>query len=469
MKYLTFLTRKYLFTRFITWAAVFAVAFGVFALISVLSVMEGFKVEMRDRIRGSLAHLTVTSRGYASLYREDEFLELLNKMDHVEAAAPYVEQMGLYKAWQLRACQIRGIDPVLESRVGDFARYLLRDDELASLLDDEKIHRLPDDRAPLTEAEVKDLFSRKKRIDRAREAGLKGFELEDVPQPIVVGIETLRGRSAAIGQIIQISSYSPLSLEPTAQNFIVVGAFQSGVFEQDSSWMFIPIRACQEFLALYDDRPHVNEYRFTGLSVRLDDYSNAVHVRSQIYDEIAPRVGVPDMLAYTWEDQRRNLLAAVDIEKKIITVMMMLIVAFAGAMIFLLLTLLVIEKTRDLGVLRSLGATSGGVVGIFLLLGFILVFLGITLGGVAGWLLVSNINELHDWIQRTSASAGFNSGKGWTLFPPDIYYLTEIPVAFKFWDLATILGSAYLSGFLGSLVPAIWASRVDPIKALRHE
>ncbi|MGE3164187.1 MAG: ABC transporter permease [Planctomycetota bacterium] len=460
MKYTVFLARKYLFSRFITWAAVIAVAFGVFALISVLSVMEGFKVKMVSHIRGSLAHLTVTGHGYASLYQQYELAEAVGQLPHVLAVAPFVEQAAIFKASQLRHCSVRGVDPLLEAKVGDFASYLLRDDEVAlRVLDNSDTFAA--DRKPLSDAEIEDLFSRERRLRAARSAGVSELELEtNLPQPIVVGIEAIRTHSAAIGQILQLSSYSPISLEPCSQNFVVVGAFQSGIYEQDASWMFTPIRAAQEFLALYDDRPEINEYRFSGLAIRLDDYTFADAVSADIYRVATEFLGLSSVVVLTWEDQRRHLLDAVVNEKSIISLMMMLIVAFAGAMIFLLLTLLVIEKTRDLGVLRSLGATSQGVVSVILIVGLTLVLCGIALGGLAGWLFVTNINEIHDVFHQLT---------GRQLFPPNIYYLSSIPVAFKPWDLGLIIGSAYLFGFLGSLVPAIWASRVDPIKALRHE
>ena len=104
------------------------------------------------------------------------------------------------------------------------------------------------------------------------------------------------------------------------------------------------------------------------------------------------------MIVQTWEGQRVSLLQAVDVEKKIIASMMMLIVAFAGAMIFLILTLLVIEKTRDLGVLCSLGASAGGVISLFLRIGMILCMVGIVLGALSGWALTANINAVEEWI-----------------------------------------------------------------------
>ena len=129
-------------------------------------------------------------------------------------------------------------------------------------------------------------------------------------------------------------------------------------------------------------------------------------------------------------------------------------------MIFLILTLMVIEKTRDLGVLRSLGATRRGVITLFLRQGLALTLLGIVVGSIAGVILVQNINEIHDAIKAAT---------GWSLFPPDVYYLSRIPTKMRFTDWSIVLGPALAFGYLGSLIPALWAARRDPVKALHHE
>jgi lipoprotein-releasing system permease protein len=162
----------------------------------------------------------------------------------------------------------------------------------------------------------------------------------------------------------------------------------------------------------------------------------------------------------TWEDQRRNLLSAVEIEKRIVSTMMLLIVLFAGFMVFLILMLMVIEKTRDLGVLRSMGATPGGVVRLFLRQGMALTLVGVLVGVAAGWLFVDNINPIHDAIERTF---------GWTLFPPEVYYLDRIPTRLRLEDWMLVIVPAIVCGYLGSIVPALWAARRDPIQALHHE
>lgn len=462
MKYQSFLVRRYLSTRFIPYAAVIAVAFGVFALISVLSVMEGFKFEMRDRIRGSLSHLIVSSRYAAHLHDEDKVLETIRGVEHVEAVAPFVNGLGLYRSRVIDTFIIRGVDPLAEASVGDFRSYLIRPDELDAAIrsiEAEGDYTLPIDRTPLTDEEILHLFSRDWREEVMRRHGGNGHEFDELPpQPIVVGIEALRHRTVDIGQIVTVTSYSPLDFGIEDGDFLVVGAFRTGVHEQDLNQVYMPIRACQEFLGLFDEA--INDYRFSGVSVRLDDFANAEEARTTIDEISIEKLPSQDTRTRTWEENRKTLLSAVDIEKRIIFAMMLLIVMFAGAMIFLILALMAIEKTRDLGVLQSLGATPNGVVGIFMRLGLTLSVVGIIIGGLAGWLFTTYINVIHDWISRTF---------GVQLFPPDIYYLTEIPVRLIPQDMALILGPALLFGYLGSLLPALHASRKDPVKSLRHE
>ena len=121
---------------------------------------------------------------------------------------------------------------------------------------------------------------------------------------------------------------------------------------------------------------------------------------------------------------------------------------------------MVIERTRDLGVLKSLGAPPRGIVGLFLRLGMILCAAGILIGTLAAWGFTANINKIHDLVYAVT---------GRRLFPPDIYYFTEIPVTYRWVDWAVVLGASVIFGFLGSLIPAVLAARRDPVKALHHE
>ncbi|MEM7261253.1 MAG: FtsX-like permease family protein [Planctomycetota bacterium] len=465
MKYHSVLTRRFLVRRFIPYAAVVVVAMGVFCLVPVMSVMEGFKTEMREHIRGSLSHMLVQGPRPLDLYAEMEIEEALLQLEHVKAVAPFIETVALFKSFDLNMCLLKGVDPKREAEVGEFTRYVLRDDEMRFLLD-KKTNRLPEDREPVPVEEIEALFTldRKAKVRRfvlfpsETDDTSDGFEddLGAIPG-VLVGIEALRSGRFSLGQKIELTSYSP-TYEVVAQTFIVVGSFQTQVFEQDSSWIITPLIVAQNFLSAYDE--DYGDYRYTGFSIRLDDYNNADRVKAQIQKQGLWGFDSGMILTRTWEDQRKNLLRAVDIEKKIVSVMMLLVVAFAGVVIFLILTVMVIEKTRDLGVLRSLGATRRGVIGLFLRSGMALCVIGTLLGSLGGYLFTSNINEIHDAIYDMT---------GWQLFPPDVYYLTEIPIHHRWQDWALIIGATLIFGFLASVVPAAYAAFRDPVKALRHD
>ena len=471
MQYRSFLTNRYLRKRWAPWAATLAVALGVFSLISVLAVMEGFKMEMKDRIRGSLAHLIVKGSPTRMLVGEDAVLEAALSRPGVEAATPFIETLAIYKSTELDYCILRGIEPVTESTVSDLGSYLLRDGEIDMLLADPFLS-LPDERTSLEAAEVDHIFSLERRRQLLR-MGLRGtpadgFAEESPPQALVVGIEALRSMRLAMGEVVQLSTYSPVTYEPRLGRFIVVGAFQSGVYEQDQRWAYADLRALQEVLDLWDE--DAQDMRISGISMRLEDYSRSDDLKQQVGAELTRRMDLDssDPLAIpwrfheveTWEDQRANLLKAVEIEKRIIAIMMLLIVAFAAAMIFLILMLLVIENNRDLGVLRALGATRGGVVRLVLQQGLFLCIVGCLLGLLSGWWLTENINEIHDYVYRST---------GLRLFPPDIYYLEKIPAHLRWQDMVLVCAPTLIFGFLGSFIPAMWAGRSDPIRALHHE
>ena len=171
---------------------------------------------------------------------------------------------------------------------------------------------------------------------------------------------------------------------------------------------------------------------------------------------------VDDFLAQvrTWEDRQQILLTAVEREKRIVGFLVLLINGFIGCLVLLMLVLLVIEKTRDLGVLLALGATPRGVMSLFLTTGLVLVTLGVGAGLGLGYLFTLIINPLHDAVHALT---------GWLLFDPETYRLDRLPTTISVGEvLASVLPSV-LFGLLASLVPAVWASRQDPIKAIHYE
>ena len=166
------------------------------------------------------------------------------------------------------------------------------------------------------------------------------------------------------------------------------------------------------------------------------------------------------MRVFTWQAQRQNLLRAVHIEKFIVFFLLLVVQSFSGFMILLMLTLIVIEKTRDMGVLLALGATHGGITRVFLINGLVLTIAGTALGLGLGYLFCTNINPIHDWVYSTM---------GIRLFDPKVYNMDRVPITIRPQDVLLSVAAPLGFGFLASLFPALWAARRDPIKAIQHE
>ena len=468
--YRRFITRKYLFSRpFITLVATVFVALSTFMLIVVQAVMGGFRVELRERIRGTLSHLMVEDRHYLNLPFHEEILEAVKGVEHYRAAAPYIEAVSIFSRQGVKKCLIRGIDPALECGIGELQEYLLRGDEFLDQLrsryhfKDSQVLEPPVHK-PFSVEEVEDLFSLQRRREILHRKLVKYPELRDaigdrIPQALVCGIELALNTGLLPGEMVELVTVSvPRSNEFEVRKrwFIVTGYFQSGSYEYDANYAYVHLNAAKEFVNSFDEE--LQDYRVSGVSVKLDDFHFAEAAKTAIEKAVRPIAGTA--MVNTWEDHRKNLLAAVNIEKAILLIILFILVPFAGTIIALILTLLVIEKTRDLGILLALGATPGGIIKIFLMNGLSICVTGLTCGFVGGVLLCQNINTIHDWI-----TAKF----GVSLFPKEIYYLDEIPVKIALGDLAWVIIPMVVFAFLLSLFPAYLASRRDPIHSLRYE
>jgi hypothetical protein len=384
---------------------------------------------------------------------------------------------------------VRGVEPRREAEVGDFAHYLLRPEDFLAICEDpDKPIGRALDRTPLTADEIARIFSAEHRdrlweryreafrpYDSSRNDGLD----EKLPPPIVVGIQALLPPAPLIrfGSLVHLTTYSPTTHTLKTGEFLVVGAFHTGLYETDLRTVYMPLGAACEFCDLYDpELPDAEGFpaggwRVSGVGIALDDYdAHKQEVEQAIVRDVLPKyrerifkassASFFSPFTMTWEERKKNLLQAVKIEKAIVSLIIGILVVFVGAIIFLILTMNVIEKRRDIGILKAIGASNGHVLSIFLLHGGAICALGLALGFTAGLEFSWHINEIHDWIHAYT---------GFQLFPPDIYYMDRIPVATKTSDLAQITGFTVLFGFLGSLVPAIWAARQDPIQAIRFE
>lgn len=483
--YKVLLSLRYFRSRFLTLASLLAITFGVAMLVIVLGIMGGYHVRLQEHLRGQEAHLQIRGPTHFGITRFDELEELLLGVDGVRAVAPFVEQLGVYHSGlSFRPCLLVGIDPVAQSRVADLARYVLRPAELDAIVEEHIVRaaenadsvaratrtanviRAVDEvignpaRPELSLEEVASFFDRPwrkevlERSDPERYEALAG----QIPQGVLVGLQFLIDREMAVGDIITFVTMDPEgeSPQPLDQDFVVVGALKTGDFEQDSGTIYADIDAVRNWLPLWDEE--TGRYYYQGVRIAIRDPDQLESMQRKVEKAIEKRF--PLYTVRTWKDLRRNLLKAVAIEKFLVYFIVLVLVVFTGSMILLMLLLTVIEKTRDVGVLLSLGATPWGVTSIFLWNGLVICIAGIILGLGGGFAFCWRINEIHDAIQRVT---------GITLFNPEIYHMDRIPIAFEPWDILLSTIPPVCIGFFASLVPAIWAPRRDPIKSIQYE
>ncbi|MBI2471008.1 MAG: ABC transporter permease [Planctomycetes bacterium] len=419
--YKLFVSLRYLRSRKISFFAIAGVAVGVMTLIVVMSVMNGFDQELRSRIRGTLAHIVILKGGMYGLEDYKQVIEKAKTFEHVTACAPYVEGPALIKLrGRKEFVYFKGVDPNAEASVGDFESYITpfgnRPDDLL------KTHGEKNTASTFGGTELL-------RLGQGEPEKDPGSFIQNGEQVVLVTLK----------------EWDKISVKA----FVVAGKFKSGMYDFDKNYVYIPLAIAQELVGSKE------KDAVTGISVKLDDYRYANQVRDKLQAELGFEYYVQ-----TWEDARKTFLTAVMMERRVMAFILFFIIVVAGFNILAILTMIVLEKSKDIGVLKALGATTRGIMSIFLLNGLLIGSIGASVGVAIGLSIVFRINWLENFLYNAT---------GWRPFPPEVYYFNQIPTVVDTGSIIFTAGIAIASSVVFSVYPALRAARLDPVETLRYE
>lgn len=464
---------RYLKTRYIALASIVSVMLGVATMIVVNAVMAGFSDKMRDRLHGVLADVVVESYDLDGFYEVDEVMARIATVagEQVEAMAATMETFGLLKIPVgggraiHRQVQIIGVKPLDRAKTGDFAEFLYRDhtrkinppslevpeslrlnSPAGSVLKDLKPDN-PEDRA------FYDAIRQQMDEQVPPRGAIIGWALGTFHRPGTSVDDFLAPPGTKVGLVFPKAGTRP---EAAYDDFSVVGYFKSGMSEYDSTHVYIPLERLQEMRLLSDHkgRGAVNAVQIkVKPGVDIDDVASKVQTALETLHPNTFRV-------QTWEQKQGPLLAAVSIEQSILNMLLFFIIAVAGFGILAIFSMIVVEKTRDIGIMKALGASTSGVRGIFLGYGLLLGTVGSGVGMAGGLMFVRYINEVEALLSRLT---------GHKVFDDSIYYFNEIPTLVQPWTVAWIVGGAMFIAAAASVWPAQRASKLHPVRALRFE
>ncbi|MFH1062419.1 MAG: lipoprotein-releasing ABC transporter permease subunit [Candidatus Omnitrophota bacterium] len=394
LKYI-FGRRKEKFISLISFISIIGVATGVCALIIVIGVMSGFDTELRDKIIGTSSHIVVDKLG--GLDDPATAINTISSVAGVVACAPFINTQALLSDHdRLSPVVVRGIDPRLEAQV----------------------------------TEIKDFIK----------SGT--LDLDD-GNKIIIGKGLAEQLALKVGDEISLISAAKQRKKTLGKmrenSYEISGIFSSGMYDFDTGIVFISLDNAKIFFE--------NPILVSGISVKVNDIYAAEQIKKKIQDQL----GFP-YFTRTWMDINRNLFNALKLEKTAMFVILTLIVLVAALNIVSTLIMMVMEKTKDIGILKTIGATNQSIRAIFTMVGLSIGIMG-TMLGTAGGLFCAYLLKTYEFIK----------------LPEDVYYISKLPVKIETSEIMWIILAAVLISLCATFYPAYQASKLDPVEALRYE
>jgi lipoprotein-releasing system permease protein len=398
--------RRTQFISFITLTSVLGIALGVTALITVLSVMNGFEAELRQRILGMTAHATLTGK-YGQLEDWQAASQRVQQYPQVQGTAPFINGQVMINAdRRVSGTMLNGIMPDIEPDVSEVGNNMLK-------------------------GSLNDLVAGEYNI--------------------ILGAELANYLGVLVGDKITVISpqvnSTPAGIMPRMRRFTIVGLFKVGMYEYDRNMALIHIDDAAKLYRL--------DAAVSGLRIKLDDVFKAPALTKTMANDM-----VNEYLVSDWTTAHENFFKAIKTEKTVMFIILLLIVAVAAFNIVSTLVMVVTDKRGDIAILKTQGLTAHSVMGIFIVLGTVIGTFGTLLGTLGGVFLALNASNIVDNIEKNLKVK---------FLPADVYYISDLPSKLIWSDVTAIAAMAFILSLLATLYPAWQASKVNPAEVLRYE
>ena len=397
--------RKKGFVSFISGVSMLGLILAIMSLITVLSVMNGFHEELKNRVLNAISHSYISEKDN-TLENWEELSEEINSKDRILASSPYVENFALITTQNAsQGISVRGIIMDLEVKT-------------SVLLDDIKYGEI---------------------------------DLTEDASSVLIGVGLATILSSGIGDSITLIAPSRNSiglLMPKSKTFTVTGIFNAGLNEYNNNLAFVHLNDAQELFSLDD--------QVSGIRLKVDNLFEA----NKITDNVVEELGSDLYYGVDWMQQKRNFIRALNLEKQMIAVVLSLIIAIAAFNIVSMMVMVVTDKKSDIAILRTIGMTPKRIVKIFFYQGLSIGFIGIVVGTALGLLLALNIE---------SVISGIETILGFQFFPKDVFYINRFPSVIQLNDVLSVVIGAFVLAVLAAIYPARRAGKVNISEVLRHE